>query len=92
MMFEHSFTGKCPSLAQINAQIKQALKQGADWIELHWGENFIVLEYSYANNSWAGNGWIRRNGGSDIAAKLNLTRSDDPRDRIAHPVVAHRFN
>jgi hypothetical protein len=68
-MYTHEFTGRCPSLAQIKAQVKKAMAAGHDWIQLSWGENQITLEK--AGGPWFGHGWIRRVGGDDIARGLS---------------------
>jgi hypothetical protein len=73
-MYTHEFTGRCPSAAQIKAQVKKAIMAGHDWIQLSWGENQITLEKSEANGffgPWFGHGWIRRIGGDDIARELS---------------------
>jgi hypothetical protein len=68
-MYTHEFTGRCPSLAQIKAQVKKAVAAGHDWIQLIWGENQITLE-NFAGASWVGHGWIRRVGGDDLAREM----------------------
>lgn len=74
-MYEHEFTGRCPSVAQIKAHVKKAVAAGHDWIQLSWGENQITLEknpYPYNHmGTWLGHGWIRRVGGDDIARGLS---------------------
>ena len=67
----HEFTGRRPSLSQINAAVRKALAQQADYIVLRWGENQINLEKTpYTRSGWAGYGWIGRNGGDDIASNM----------------------
>lgn len=60
---------KKPSIVTIQAAIKKAIAAGNDWIQLSWGENQITIERAYGQ--WVGHGWIGRNGGQDIADKLN---------------------
>jgi hypothetical protein len=69
-MYEYQFTGRCPSLAQIKAQIKKAVAEGHDYIELNWGENQITLEHNDMMELWTGHGWIRRIGGDDLAREM----------------------
>jgi hypothetical protein len=68
-MYIHEFTGRCPSLVQIKAQVKKARAAGHNKIELRWGENWIELE-NFAGASWVGHGWIRRVGGDDLAREM----------------------
>jgi hypothetical protein len=70
-MYIHEFTGRCPSAAQIKAQIKKAIMAGHDQIELRWGENWIELEHNDMMELWSGHGWIRRISGDDIARGIS---------------------
>ena len=69
-MYQHEFTGRAPSAAQLRAKINQARAAGHDWIQLQWGENQITLEYLAHLGHWDGHGWIRRTGGHDLARDM----------------------
>ncbi len=70
-MYEHEFTGRAPSVAQIKAHVKKAVALGHDWIQLTWGENQITLQQTFGNKGpWLGYGWIRRVGGDDLAREM----------------------
>lgn len=72
-MYTHEFTGRCPSLAQIKAQVKKAVAAGHTKIELRWGENWIELEKREHNGffgPWFGWGWIRHVGADDLAREM----------------------
>jgi hypothetical protein len=73
-MYEHEFTGRCPSLTQIKAQVKKAMAAGHDWIQLSWGENQLTIEKTFGHGwsgPWFGHGWIGRASGNDIAQDLS---------------------
>jgi hypothetical protein len=73
-MYQYEFTGRCPSAAQIKAEIKKAIRAGHEWVQISWGENQITIEKRDHNGffgPWFGNGWIRRTGGDDIARELS---------------------
>jgi hypothetical protein len=67
-MFQREYTRK-PSFVQINCAVRDALRNGQNWVQLTWGENQILIERDAYG--WSGYGWIGKTGGSDIAAKLN---------------------
>ena len=72
-MYEYTFTGRAPSLAQVKAHIKKALAGNHSWIQLSWGENQITLEKTLCNGyfgPWEGQGWIRRISGDDLAREI----------------------
>jgi hypothetical protein len=66
----HNFTGRKPSKAQVLNKAKQLEKEGADFISITWGENWIDLHQN-ANGYWYGSGWIKDIGGCFIARELN---------------------
>lgn len=69
------YQDKKPSITQIMAEIKRHITQGAEHITITWGENEIRIEnqrqWIGPNGPWTGDGWIRKHGGSNIAATLN---------------------
>lgn len=70
--FQHNFTGRKPSRAQVTAKIKALIKTGARSINITWGENWIEIDHlSGQLGSWSGCGWLRDIGGDDIAQELN---------------------
>ena len=70
-MYQHEFTGRCPSKAQIKKHIVAGLKQG-NWAQVSWGENQITVELfvGHCNSYVSGHGWIRRTGGADLAMEI----------------------
>ena len=77
MIYQHEFKNNRPSLASIEKQIRTAVRQGADYITLTWGENQITLERvpgTWTRSGWVGHGWIGRNGGQDIANRMPLNQ------------------
>jgi hypothetical protein len=54
-----------PSKPTLVAAIRKALNNGADFVQLVWGENQITIE----KTQWGltGHGWIGKNGGHDLA-------------------------
>jgi hypothetical protein len=60
---------KKPSIVTIRADIKKALLNGEQWIQLIWGENQITLERG-AYITWVGYGWIGKHGGQDLADEI----------------------
>jgi len=71
---EYDWKTKKPSVVSLKKAIKEAVREGADFIQLIWGENQITLEklaHSSWTGPWVGNGWIGKNGGSDLADELN---------------------
>jgi hypothetical protein len=71
-MYQHEFTGRCPSKAQIKKHIAIGLKQG-DWAQVSWGENQITVERLFFTNGPSyldGHGWIRRHGGCDLVREI----------------------
>lgn len=66
----HNFTGRKPSKAQVMAQAKRFDAQGADFVSLTWGENWIDLQ-KQSNGIWCGFGWIKEIGGDWVARELN---------------------
>lgn len=67
-MLQLNYSNK-PSLPTLNAAIKKALAKGETWMQFTWGENQITIERTPWG--WAGHGWIGKNGGQDIADKMN---------------------
>ena len=65
----HNFAGRKPSKAQVMAQAKRLEKQGADFIALTWGENWIDLVL--IDDYWHGSGWFKEIGGDWTARELN---------------------
>ena len=73
-MYTYIFSGRKPSKAQVVKKIKQAMREGADKIEVFWGENWIELENIHGY--WHGHGWIRNISGQDLANfELNERRA-----------------
>lgn len=70
MIYEHYFEGRKPSKAQVIQSIKRGLKEGHHMFEIAWGENMLTLDRQ-AGGRWAGWGWIKSIGGSDLADQLN---------------------
>lgn len=64
-----------PSKLQLISATKKHILSGAEHITLTWGENEIRLEKQKQwighDGPWTGEGWIRKNGGYDLAAELN---------------------
>jgi hypothetical protein len=71
---EFVFHNRKPSKAQINACIKNAMKDGSKAISISWGENCIELDYHEGNKAWYGSGWIKTIGGNALAQELNRTQ------------------
>jgi hypothetical protein len=67
--FCHAFTGRKPSKAQVLNKAKQFDKQGADFVALTWGENWIDLVL--IDGYWHGSGWFKEIGGDWVARELN---------------------
>ena len=65
----HEFTGRKPSKAQLLAKAKTFDNQGADFVSLIWGENWVDL--TKENGYWTGIGWIKEIGGDWLARELN---------------------
>jgi hypothetical protein len=65
----HNFTGRKPSKAQVLNQAKRLEKQGADFIGITWGENWLDLVL--VDDYWHGSGWIKDIDGAWIARELN---------------------
>jgi hypothetical protein len=69
--------GRCPSKREIMKEIKNGLRQ-SDAVQICWGENMLRVDRMNTVSLMSsrngvrlyGNGWIRRNGGSDIAEAL----------------------
>lgn len=66
----HQFNGRKPTKAQVLAQAKRLENQGADFIAITWGENWIDLSQD-TNGFWSGIGWIKEIGGDWVARELN---------------------
>jgi hypothetical protein len=64
------FTGRKPSKSQTLAKAKRLENQGADFIAINWGENWIDLK-KQPNGIWSGFGWIKDIDGAWIARELN---------------------
>lgn len=74
MSREIHFNGRKPSKAQVLTKVRKAMKEGADKIEVLWGENWIEIEN--VHGYWHGHGWIRDISGQDLANfELNERRS-----------------
>jgi hypothetical protein len=74
--FQHDFTGRKPSRAQVMAKINALIKSGARSISVTWGENWIELDHLGGQlGSWSGSGWLRDIGGDDIAQELNRAQA-----------------
>lgn len=65
----HAFTGRKPSKAQVLAHANRLAKQGADFIGLTWGENWIDL--TLIDGYWHGAGWFKELGGDYVARDMN---------------------
>ena len=63
MIVQHEYTNK-PSIVTLRAALRKAIAQGADFIQLTWGENQITVELT--EHGWLGSGWIGKNGGHDL--------------------------
>lgn len=73
-MYTCIFSGRKPSKTQVVKKIKQAMREGADKIEVLWGENW--LEFENIHGYWHGHGWIRDISGCDLANfELNERRA-----------------
>lgn len=73
-MYTIEYTGNKPSKVQVLAKVRKAMKEGADKIEVLWGENWIEIEN--VRGYWHGSGWIRNISGQDLANfELNERRS-----------------
>ena len=70
-MSTYQFHNRKPSKTQINACIKNAIKDNSKTIGIEWGENAIDLQYFEESKQWGGRGWIGKIGGQDIAESLN---------------------
>ena len=70
MLYEHYFSGRCPSKAQVAKEIKKGIELGASEMWISWGENGIDIQ-KY-NGQFYGSGWIRRIGGADLVEELGL--------------------
>jgi hypothetical protein len=59
-----------PSKPTLVAAIRKALNNGADFVQLVWGENQITIE----KTQWglSGHGWIGKNGGHDLALLFRM--------------------
>lgn len=68
--YTHEFTGRKPSTRQALAKAKQFAANGADFVSLTWGENWIDLTLSDAGY-WYGHGWIKDIDGAWVARELN---------------------
>ena len=66
------FKNRKPSKAQVMRAIGLKLEQGANLLEIYWGENSITLEL--IGDSWHGWGWLKDISGDDIAQELNAIR------------------
>lgn len=69
----HEFTGRKPSTRQALAKAKQFANQGADFVSLAWGENWIDLQ-KQTNGVWCGYGWLKDIDGAWLARELNHAR------------------
>jgi len=67
MIIQHEYTNK-PSIVTLRAALRKAIAQGADFIQLTWGENQITVERT--PHGWIGSGWIGKNGGYDLAREM----------------------
>jgi len=67
------FIGKKPSEKQCIAQIKRMAKNGANSIELQWGENWLQLEKQF-NGLWSGFGFIKNIDACVLARELNHSK------------------
>ena len=67
-------TSRKPSKAVIMRTLAEYLKQGGKAFTLHWGENWIDLNYHHTYKTWFGNGWIKNIDGDGIAKELNDIR------------------
>ena len=68
MIVQHEYTSK-PSIVTLRAALRKAVAQGADFIQLTWGENQITIELG-TSHGWIGSGWIGKNGGDDLAREM----------------------
>lgn len=80
----HEFTGRKPSTRQALAKAKQFANQGADFVSLTWGENWIDLTKD--NGFWHGHGWLKDVDGAWIARELNHSPVDALAKRFGYPV------
>lgn len=71
MIVQHEYTSK-PSIVTLRAALRKAVAQGADFIQLSWGENQITVELT--TYGWIGHGCIGKNGGQNLAHELELAR------------------
>ena len=73
-MAKYEWTSKKPSVVMLRKSIKEGIREGADFIQLTWGENQITIEKlsdSTWSGPWVGQGWIGKHGGSDLADAIN---------------------
>lgn len=70
MLYEHYFSGRCPSKAQVAKEIKKGVELGAEVLDISWGENGIYIQ-NY-NGTYHGFGWIRNISGQDLVQELKL--------------------
>lgn len=82
----HNFTGRKPSKAQVMAQAKRLANQGADFVALTWGENWIDLTQDI-NGNWSGIGWFKDIGGDWVARELNHCPSKALNRAFGDPVA-----
>lgn len=64
------FQGRKPSKAQVISKAKQLAANGADFIDITWGENWLYLSLD-PNGYWGGHGFIRDIGGDFVAREIN---------------------
>jgi hypothetical protein len=66
----HNFQGRKPSKTHVSAAAKRLAKQGADYITITWGENWIDLAFDPIWG-WSGNGWIKDIDAHYVARDIN---------------------
>ena len=75
MLSTYEFHNRKPSITQIKACIKNALKDDARTIEISWGENCLTIQRTGSNPNWYGSGWIKGISGDDLAQELNKAQA-----------------
>lgn len=89
MNYQHTFTGRKPSKAQVMRTIGNMLDNGnVRDISIHWGENWIDL-MQQSNGIWCGTGWIKDISGDDIAKELNEVRKEAQAFIKEHFIFVH---
>lgn len=74
MLSTFEFHNRKPSIVQVRACIKNALKDNSTIIEILWGENRLYMDQD-SRGVWSGNGWIKGISGYDLAAELNRSQA-----------------